>query len=373
MPSSEVQLKKECHLYLIKGGKWAALMSTFILFAMLVNIVLQTSKVLLASNIILYMLPVFITIILAALVMRVYAIDEISNKALLAYLFSLELSWLFLIWMIFDSSEAIFSGNAALAGVESIVDVLVLTFAIALFVDRKIMLMAVLPLMLLSFFLRVTEIPDNYFFPLTKFLCFFAIIVSGQRVLYTWFKKAVVRDVEKQHLLKHFRRMALIDGLTNISNRRHFDEILSQEIRASERNNHPLCVIMIDVDFFKRLNDSLGHQVGDECLITLAKLLSSVANRPRDLAARYGGEEFVILLPDTDRNGAYLIADKLKSILAKVKIPHPDSDVSEYITVSQGVCQWQEGMKPDELISEADRLLYQAKLTGRDRFFGAKG
>ena len=87
MPSSEVQLKKECHLYLIKGGKWAALMSTFILFAMLVNIVLQTSKVLLASNIILYMLPVFLTIMLAALVMRVYAIDEISNKSLKSHSF----------------------------------------------------------------------------------------------------------------------------------------------------------------------------------------------------------------------------------------------------------------------------------------------
>ncbi|AQS40008.1 diguanylate cyclase (GGDEF) domain-containing protein [Shewanella psychrophila] len=368
MPSSETQLKKECHLYLINGGKWAASMSIFILIAMLANIALQTSKVLLASNIVLYMMPVFLTILLAAVVIRVYSTDEISNNALLAYLCSLEFSWLFLIWMIFDSSEEIFAGNAALAGVESIVDVLVFTFAIALFVDRKIMLMGVLPLMLLSFFLRVTEIPDNYFFPLTKFICFFAIVITGQKILYTWFKTAVVRDIEKQYLLKHFRRMALIDGLTNISNRRHFDEILSQEIRASERNNHPLCMILIDVDYFKKLNDSLGHQVGDDCLVALAKVLTDVANRPRDLAARYGGEEFVMLLPDTDKSGACRIAEKLRTALSAVKIPHPDSDISEYITVSQGVCQWQEGILLDELVAEADKQLYLAKKSGRDCF-----
>ncbi|QFU21414.1 GGDEF domain-containing protein [Shewanella eurypsychrophilus] len=368
LPSSEMQLKKECHLYLIKGGKWAALMSVFILVAMLANIAFQTSKVLLASNIILYMLPILLTIFAAGVVVRVYSTHEISNKAFLTYLFALEFSWLFLIWMIFDSSEDIFAGNAALAGVESIVDVLVLTFAIALFCDRKIMLMGVLPLMLLSFFLRVTEIPDNYFFPLTKFLCFFAIIVSGQRVLYTWFEKAIVRDVEKQHLLKHFRRMALVDGLTNISNRRHFDEILSQEIRAAERNNHPLCLILIDVDFFKRLNDSLGHQVGDDCLVALAKVLTGVANRPRDLAARYGGEEFVILLPDTDLDGSLKIAEKLKMLLAKAKISHPDSEVSQFVTVSQGVCQWKAEMGQEQLMESADKLLYKAKSSGRNQY-----
>ena len=101
-------------------------------------------------------------------------------------------------------------------------------------------------------------------------LVLLAIIVSGQKSISSWFVKAVIRDYEKQKLLKQFRRLALIDGLTNISNRRHFDQILTQEVHASERNNHALTIILLDVDFFKRLNDTLGHQAGDDYLVKVA-------------------------------------------------------------------------------------------------------
>ncbi|BAJ03551.1 GGDEF domain-containing protein [Shewanella violacea] len=368
MPSSKTELEKEIHIYLFKGAIWAGLVSVLILAAILFNIMIGESPVLALNIAILYMSPLLCTFVFAAVIMKMYSADEISNRVLLVYLVLLEASWLFLILMIFDSYNELFLGDAALSGVESLMDILVLTFAIALFPDRRVMLMGVLPFMLLSIVLRVNEIPDNYLFPLTKFVCFLAIIITGQKVLFTWFERAIVRDVEKQHLLKYFRQVALIDGLTNISNRRHFDEVLSQEIRAAERNKHPLSVILIDVDYFKKLNDSLGHQVGDECLIELAKVLMSIANRPRDLAARYGGEEFVILLPDTDLNGSQLIAGKLKLALSEARLIHPDSAVSDLVTVSQGVCLWQQGMRPEDLMGCADKLLYQAKSTGRDRF-----
>ncbi len=368
LPSSEQQLKKETHLYLVKGVMWASLVSVFIMLAILANIAMQPEPILSSTTASLHMLPTLFIAVIGVVRINENSVSTISNKLLLTYLLILEVSWLLLTWRIFDSTDTLVGGDEALASIETLVDILVLTFAIALFPNRTVMWMVVLPLMLMGFLLRITEIPDNYLFPMTKFICFFAIIATGQKVLFTWFKKAIVRDVEKQYLLKHFRRMALIDSLTQISNRRHFDEILSQEIRASERNGHPLSVILIDVDFFKKLNDSLGHQVGDDCLVALAKVLTSIANRPRDLAARYGGEEFVILLPDTDLDGSLIIAEKLKQGLADIKLLHPDSEVSGWVTVSQGVCQWQDGMKLEPLMSRADKLLYQAKSEGRNRY-----
>lgn len=373
LPSSEKQLKLESHLYLIKGVMWASLVSVFIMLAIFANIAMQVKPIISVTTAILYMLPTLSIAVIGAVKIKIRSVSAIPNKLLLFYLFILQVSWLLLTWRIFDNTDTLVGGDEALASIETLIDILVLTFAIALFPNPRVMWVGVLPLMLMGLFLRITEIPDNYIFPMTKFTCFFAIIITGQKVLFSWFKKAIVRDVEKQYLLKHFRRMALIDGLTQISNRRHFDEILSQEVRASERNSHPLCVILIDVDYFKKLNDSLGHQVGDECLVKLAQVLSSIANRPRDLAARYGGEEFVILLPDTDLKGSLIIAEKLKQAITEIKLPHPDSDVSQWVTVSQGVCQWQDGLNMDSLMSSADNLLYQAKSEGRDRYVAGCG
>ncbi|RTR35116.1 diguanylate cyclase [Shewanella atlantica] len=349
---------------------WATLISLFLVVVFLANIKMHSTPLLSLHQATFFLAPIVIIASIGTVTSRFFKGVEVSNRALFTYLFMLEVAWLFLIWKLFENGGEMYAEHAALIGVESLIDVLVLTFAIALFPDRRVMLTAVLPLMLISFFTRLIEVPANPLFPATKLFCFLAILVTGQKVLYSWFRKAIVRDVEKQYLLKQFRRMALVDGLTNISNRRHFDEILSQEIRASERNNHPLCLILIDIDYFKRLNDSSGHQVGDECLVEVAKVLAGICHRPRDLAARYGGEEFVLLLPDTDLNGACQVAEKVKLKLAEAKLIHPDSELGSYITVSQGVCQCRESMSADEFISEADKLLYSAKSTGRDRYIG---
>ncbi|WP_299797440.1 GGDEF domain-containing protein [uncultured Shewanella sp.] len=367
-PSFESQLAKESHNYLVKGVMWATLISLFLSTVFFLNTLIQVSPIFSMREATLFLSPVVIIASVGIVLSWIFKGTEVSNSTLFIYLFMLDVAWLSVLWQLFYNGGEMYAEYASLTGVESLVDVLVITFAIALFPDRRVMLMAVLPLMLFSFFIRLTEIPANPLFPATKLVCFLAILVTGQKGLYSWFRKAVVRDVEKQYLLTQFRRMALVDGLTNISNRRHFDEILSQEIRASERNRHPLTLILIDIDYFKRLNDSSGHQVGDECLIEVAALLDDICHRPRDLAARYGGEEFVLLLPDTDLNGACRVAEKVKQKLALAKLTHPDSELGRYITVSQGVCQWREGMSADEFIGEADRLLYCAKSTGRNRY-----
>lgn len=163
--------------------------------------------------------------------------------------------------------------------------------------------------------------------------------------------------------------MSYQDGLTSIANRRRFDEYFPIEWNRAKRNKKPLAVIMIDIDFFKRYNDSLGHLVGDESLKRIADVLKKNVHRAVDLVARYGGEEFVCVLPDTNIFGAKTVAEKFQNAIHNLKISHPDSDVSPYITVSMGIaccvpCQGDY----NHLLNAADVALYQAKKNGRNRY-----
>lgn len=306
--------------------------------------------------------PVTLLVITAFAVIKFLHIDSVTPRQSQLFLMLLILTWCYLLYGLIQLS------SEPLPGIESLADILVMVFVFALFPNRKVMLLGILPFLLFSCFYRLYEYPESPVYPLTKFACVLAIIISGQKIISGWFIKAVIRDFEKQKLVKQFKRLALIDGLTNISNRRHFDEILSQEVRVAERNHHALSIILLDIDFFKRLNDTLGHQAGDAQLIKIAEIISSAVNRPRDLVARYGGEEFVIALPNTNLEGAIRVAEKVKSLLEEAQIVHPCSDVSAQVTLSQGIAQWEPGMSRDQLIKAADRMLYRAKSAGRDSY-----
>lgn len=162
---------------------------------------------------------------------------------------------------------------------------------------------------------------------------------------------------------------AMLDGLTNIPNRRRFDEALESEWKRAQRSGMPLSLIIADIDFFKRFNDNYGHGIGDECLKKVAASLAACIERPSDLVARYGGEEFVALLPDTDATGAHAIAERFRSHVESMQIPHAYSDAANYVTVSVGLAS----ATPDaemlwaDLLKQADEGLYLAKETGRNR------
>jgi diguanylate cyclase (GGDEF)-like protein len=162
---------------------------------------------------------------------------------------------------------------------------------------------------------------------------------------------------------------AMLDGLTNIPNRRRFDEALENEWKRAQRSGVPLSVIMVDIDFFKLYNDNYGHGVGDTCLKKVASSLAASTERPSDLAARYGGEEFAIILPETDAEGARIIAEHFRSHVESMHIPHEYSDTSSYVTVSVGLaCVIPNAeMTQTDLLRLADEMLYQAKNTGRNR------
>jgi two-component system, chemotaxis family, response regulator WspR len=166
-------------------------------------------------------------------------------------------------------------------------------------------------------------------------------------------------------------RLSTIDGLTGLANRRRFDEALEQECRRARREGAPLALLMTDVDFFKKYNDSYGHQGGDECLRRVASVLALGARRPADLAARYGGEEFALVLPHTTVEGATIVAETLRAGVAGLNLLHQSSSVASHVTLSLGVAIAEPEdahLAPQPLIERADAALYEAKRSGRNRF-----
>jgi diguanylate cyclase (GGDEF)-like protein len=165
-----------------------------------------------------------------------------------------------------------------------------------------------------------------------------------------------------------FAKLAFTDALTSIANRRSFDARFAAEWSRTMRDGVPLCVLMIDLDYFKSYNDGYGHQAGDVCLQRIAPALVACTKRPTDFVARYGGEEFVVLLPGTSAEGAASMAEAMRAAVATMKIPHDGSTLG-YMTLSVGVAGEipVAGASPDGLLRAADDALYRAKLGGRNR------
>ncbi len=164
------------------------------------------------------------------------------------------------------------------------------------------------------------------------------------------------------------QRLLSTDSLTNIANRRRFDDVLAQEWRRCSRAGAPLSLLMIDVDHFKAFNDHCGHVQGDEALRQVARLLGENAKRPGDLVARYGGEEFVCLLPSIGVAGAARVAKKLVEAVRKANIAHPRSPLGPRLTISVGSATADDlSGDPLALVAFADKLLYSAKASGRDQ------
>lgn len=175
-------------------------------------------------------------------------------------------------------------------------------------------------------------------------------------------KKLAETNLELLHLVN-------MDGLTGLANRRHFDESLFIEWKRAARNKSPLAVLMLDIDYFKAYNDTYGHLKGDEVLRQVADIIRTSVMRPADQASRYGGEEFVVILPETEVEGAQKLAEEIRTRVEALAIPHGASDTAPSLTLSIGVA----GVMPSEtqepfwLVNCADAALYQAKKSGRNR------
>ena len=172
---------------------------------------------------------------------------------------------------------------------------------------------------------------------------------------------------------QRLKRLVAVDGLTGIANRRHFDRALDRELRRARREQQPLSLVFLDLDEFKRFNDTYGHAHGDEVLRRVALTLDETFRRGGDLVARYGGEEFAVVLPGVDAKRAGLYAERLRRRVWRLAIPNAASRASDRVTISAGVATWAPNLPTsidtaaDTLLRAADQALYRAKCLGRNR------
>ena len=196
-----------------------------------------------------------------------------------------------------------------------------------------------------------------------------AISIENAKLYASLEQKVAARTAELAQANEELNRLATLDALTQVANRRSFDAFLDNEWHRQLRDRTPLALIMIDIDFFKRYNDHFGHQGGDACLVSVARALAQTVRRAGDFVARYGGEEFAAILPNTDLDGAAAVAEALRVAVDELKLPHPASECGSCVTLSLGVASWipQSGQSASALLAAADEALYSAKRNGRAR------
>lgn len=204
------------------------------------------------------------------------------------------------------------------------------------------------------------------------------LAIGGADYIAKPFRPAIVR-LRVNNLLQlklqrdRLESLTMTDSLTDIANRRRFDQHLDEEWRRCARMNVPLSAVLTDIDRFKAFNDNYGHTAGDDCIRKIARALAGAPNRAGDLVARYGGEEFACLLPGTDSEGARAVAERMREAVNDLAIPHAWSNVTGNVSISAGVASLVptgEG-DPETLVRLADKMLYEAKNAGRNCIMAA--
>jgi diguanylate cyclase (GGDEF)-like protein len=199
-------------------------------------------------------------------------------------------------------------------------------------------------------------------------------LLDGYKTLLKQMKRVVklsdLMQLELKNLYERLEMLSRIDPHTEIYNKRFFNEAYPKEWKSSIRMNTPLALLMIDIDFFKKYNDLFGHFKGDECLKSVAIGIKNSLLRPRDIAARFGGEEFIVILPETGKEGAAYIAQRILNNIRSLSIEHPDSESNGIVTVSIGAAATypEEDVSMELLLKHADQALYIAKRSGRNCF-----
>lgn len=243
---------------------------------------------------------------------------------------------------------------------------------------------------------------DRYYFSLEQFLSKGKKSITGKTVEFMGLRKdntlipielslnswqvddeiyfcGIIRDISKRkedekqltEVNSQLKELSIRDGLTKIYNRRHFDDVFEQEWKHHLLKQMPLSIIMFDIDFFKKYNDTYGHLQGDHCLIKVATHLDNLLSDKGYIFARYGGEEFIVILQNTDQEKAKNVAEKIRTAVLNLQIPHEKSEVSPYLTVSVGVSTIipNDEIKREDLLKKADEALYRGKEKGRNRVY----
>lgn len=246
----------------------------------------------------------------------------------------------------------------------------VITFATTYLILTGIIVLILIIILINKYALKPLQMVDKYMVKIIKSNDFSIRINSKRKdeigIMANAFDFFVAKIEEQKQMLED---LSTIDGLTNIANRRKFDETIKSEWNRHKRFGSTITILLLDVDYFKLYNDFYGHQAGDECLKKICSVLSNHTKRAGELSARYGGEEFVLLYLNSEKQNILEICDHIKSDINKLNIKHEKSKVSDRITVSIGIAIYKPKSddKYIDFINNADKALYQAKEAGRNR------
>lgn len=207
----------------------------------------------------------------------------------------------------------------------------------------------------------------NPLFALFSYTLAMCIVFSCRQVMLEWYRKSEKSEQMNLRLIQKLTRLADQDPLTGLANKRYLREYFYARAAHFPADYAAAYLIMIDVDYFKRFNDTYGHIAGDQCLIRVSKCIARSVRDDSDLSVRFGGEEFAVLLLNADREAAIRVCERIKQNLAECRIPNEKSDVEPWVTVSQGGACWRSNMSLEQLITQADQQLYQSKHAGRNR------
>ena len=177
--------------------------------------------------------------------------------------------------------------------------------------------------------------------------------------------KNALSKLSEAHII--LKDLTTIDAVTGIRNRQYFDDVFDQEWRRGVRQRYPITLMLIDIDHFKRVNDTYGHLAGDECLASVARTIDSQFNRPSDVVARYGGEEFIVILPYVEEENSNAMADQVRSHIENMTFSADGHEIGVTISIGRVTLVPQENMSRREMIAKADKALYKAKASGRNR------
>ncbi|SMY35087.1 GGDEF domain-containing protein [Photobacterium andalusiense] len=256
--------------------------------------------------------------------------------------------------------------------VEIVGNLLFLVVLLGFYTYRVAVYLATLPILIFTTWYSIQDPRFDLLFAFAKLIITIIIIESGRRLLFEWFTTRIQQEHHNKRLLKQLTQLSFTDQLTQINNRRFFDLAINKQIINAKHSQHPLSIILIDIDYFKLFNDKLGHVQGDSCLKSVANIISKSLLTATDTVSRYGGEEFVVLLPNTDNKGACNVAQRIQQNLSRLAIIHPCSTIRPYVTVSQGIATLEANQHPTQLINTADNYLYKAKELGRNQFYSAQ-
>lgn len=235
-----------------------------------------------------------------------------------------------------------------------------------LFYNLPSLLIALAPILGMKIYFGLFTGSQLYFDIFVSIIKYPLLTVFFITTLRAGFLDAIKARAEVERLNKELIESSSTDALTGIANRRKHNDALESAVNSARRFETPLSLLLIDVDFFKRFNDSLGHPAGDKCLIKLARVIGSVVKRSTDTFCRVGGEEFTIILPGSTPKEANQLAEKIHVELERSAIVHPHSSASRYVTVSIGLAHFKSGDSAS-LYKQADLALYKAKDDGRNR------